>query len=232
MNALLSVWPICPRPHADESLHSWFERIGYEYAMSPALLLGAVEQGAFGNRAPGKTPPAQRLLDPTVGARLAILSQLSETEIAALWPRRSAWELNDLSFSTFCPYCCLGDLADNRTPYGRRAWQESWCTVCTIHGTALMSRDIAHAPSNRSSWSHAKLKSDGQYLAANRYRDLKVPSQPAVRSAILGCLIEIERTVGAAISEMAPNPWIWGETDRAGIFDDSERPYDVGAVSL
>ena len=44
MNAASSVWPLCPRPQADESLPSWFERVGYEYAMSPALLLGAVEQ--------------------------------------------------------------------------------------------------------------------------------------------------------------------------------------------
>lgn len=211
MNAIRKVWPICPRPQPDESLHSWFERIGYGYAMSPALLLGVVEQEAFGDRPVGGTPPARRLLDPSVGDRLAVLGQLSDSEITCLWPRRSGWELHDQSFSTICPHCCLGDLANNCTPYGRRDWQESWCTVCTLHGTPLMLRSIARAPRNRSSWSHATLKRDGQYLAANRYRDLKVPLQPAVRSTVLGCLLELERATAAAISGVAPNSCVWGK---------------------
>jgi hypothetical protein len=109
-----------------------------------------------------------------------------------------------------CTHCCLSDLANNRTPYGRRDWQESWCTICTSHGTALMLRSIAHAHRNRSSWSHATLKRDGQYLAANRYRDLKVPLQPAVRSTVLGCPWELERATAAAIAGVAPNSWVWG----------------------
>jgi hypothetical protein len=118
--------------------------------------------------------------------------------------------LHDLTFSTFCPHCCLGDLGSNRTPYGRQAWQQSWCTVCLSHGTALMARNVSHAPRNRSSWSRAQLRSEGQFVASNRYRDLKVPSQPEVRSTVLGCLLEIERATAAAISGIAPKPRSWG----------------------
>jgi TniQ protein len=174
------------------------------------LLLGAVEREAFGGRAVGSAIPATRLLDPIVADHLAVLGQLSDPEITGLWPARSDWELHDLTFSTFCPHCCLGDLGSNRTPYGRQAWQQSWCTVCLSHGTALMARNVSHAPRNRSSWSRAQLRSEGQFVAANRYRDLKVPSQPEVRSTVLGCLLEIERATAAAISGIAPKPCSWG----------------------
>ena len=69
--------------------------------------------------------------------------------------------------------------------------REQKCTVCKTHGTALTLGNFAHAPTNRSSWSHAGLKSHREFLAANRYRDLKVPSQPAVRSTILGSLQDV-----------------------------------------
>jgi len=210
MNSVPQAWPVCPRPQHDESLPSWFERVGYEYAMSPALLLGAVEHGTFGKTKIGPTPPAARLCDPSVADHLAVLGQLSDTERAGLWSPHSGWELNDRSFCAFCSYCCLADLTNGQSPYGRRVWQESWCTVCKTHGTALTLRNLAHAPTNRSCWSHAALKSHGEFLAANRYRDLKVPSQPAVRSIILGSLMEIEQTTAAAITGIAPNAFQWG----------------------
>jgi hypothetical protein len=47
-------------------------------------------------------------------------------------------------------------------------------------------------------------------LAANRYRDLKVPSQPTVRVVMLGSLLEIEQTTAAAIAGNAPNAFQWG----------------------
>lgn len=212
MNAVprVGVWPLCPRPQQDESLPSWFERVGYEYAMSPAMLLGAVKQAALGKAKFERTPPAARLGNPLLADHLAVLGQLSDAERSGLWSPPSDWELNDRSFRTFCSHCCLDDLANGRSPYGRRLWQQAWCTVCKIHGTALTLRNLGHAANDRACWSHAKLKSHTEFLAANRYRDLKVPSQPAVRSIILGSLMEIEETTAAAIAGKAPNAFQWG----------------------
>jgi hypothetical protein len=210
MNAVSGVWPLCPRPQHDESLPSWFERVGYEYAMSPAMLLGAVEQVTFGKAKVERTPPAARLGNPLLADHLAALGQLSDAERSGLWSPPSDWELNDRSFCTFCSHCCLDDLANGRSPYGRRMWQQSWCTVCKIHGTALTLRSLGHERTDHRSLSHARLKSHTEFLAANRYRDLKVPSQPAVRSLILGSLMEIEQTTAAAIAGKAPNAFQWG----------------------
>ena len=223
MNAASSVWPLCPRPQADESLPSWFERVGYEYAMSPALLLGAVEQTTRTKRKVDQLLPASQLYESSVANRLTVLGRLSDAERAALWSPPSRWELHDLSFCTYCPYCCTADLAEGRSPYGRRVWQQAWCTVCKVHGSALTVRNLAHVPSNRSCWSHAALKVHREFLAANRYRDLKVRSQPAVRSNLLGCLVEIEQTAAAAIAGTAPNPLLWGALTAASfltILDD------------
>src|SRR5882757_1238776 len=120
MNTVPRVWPLCPRPQHDESLPSWFERVGYEYAMSSALLLGAVAHGTFDKTKIARTPSASRLTDPAIADHLTVLGQLSDTERAGLWSPPTDWELNEPSFCIFCPYCCLADLADGRSPYGRR----------------------------------------------------------------------------------------------------------------
>ena len=223
MNTAPNIWPLCPRPQADESLPSWFERVGYEYAMSPALLLGAVEQATRSKAQFEQSLPASRLYDASVADRLTALANLSDSERDALWSSQSEWELNDRSFCTYCAHCCIADLAEGRTPHGRRVWQQAWCTVCTVHGTALTVRSLARLPNNRSWWSHAALKSQREFLAPNRYRDLKVRSQPAVRCTMLGCLVEIEKTAAAAIAGTAPNPLLWGTLTAASflmILDD------------
>jgi hypothetical protein len=205
------VWPVCPRPESDESLPSWFERVSHEYTMSPMLLLGVIERETSSNTVTESASEADRLLDRAVADRLAVLGQLSKSEINAFWPPPTDWELHDRRFCVYCPYCCLDDLAHHRTPYGRRCWQQSWCTICQAHGTALVTRKQSHVYSNRSRWSHADLKSDREFLASVRYRDLKVASEPAVRSTLLACLLHFERTTTAAISGVAPDAWSWGK---------------------
>ena len=211
MNEAARVWPICPRPEVDESLPSWFERVCHEYQMSPPVLLGVLEREACGKTAIEGTRGADRLLDPAVAERIAVLGQLSVAEINAFWPPATQWELKDGGFCSYCPYCCLEDLAHQRSPYGRRCWQQSWCTICRAHGTALVVRAQMHTYSHRSLWSHAKLKSDREFLAPNRYRDLKTASEPAVRSTVLACLLHLEKTTAAAIAGVAPDPWSWGK---------------------
>jgi len=49
-----------------------------------------------------------------------------------------------------------------------------------------------------------------QFLAANRYRDLKVASESAMRRVMLGSLLEIERAVADALTGIAPNRLVWG----------------------
>jgi len=185
--------------------------------MSPALLLGAVEQARAAKEKIGQSLPAARLYEPSVAERLTALANLSDAERGALWSSPSEWELDDRSFCTYCAHCCIADLASGRSPYGRRIWQQAWCTVCKVHGGALTVRSLAHLPNNRSCWSHAALKLQRELLAPNRYRDLKVRSQPAVRSSILGCLVEIEKTAAAAISGTAPNPLFWGTLTAAAF---------------
>ena len=155
MNKCAHVWPVCPRPESDESLPSWFERVCHEYAMSPPLLLGVLEREAYAKTATPGTRDADRLHDSAVADRIAVLGQLSNSEINALWPPPTRWELQDRGFCSYCPYCCLDDLGHHRTPYGRRCWQQSWCTICNAHGAALVVRKQTHVSSNRSLWSHA-----------------------------------------------------------------------------
>jgi uncharacterized coiled-coil protein SlyX len=179
----------------------------FEPLMSPPLLLGVLEREASAKTATPGTRNADRLHDSAVADRIAVLGQLSNSEINALWPPPTRWELQDRGFCSYCPYCCLDDLGHHRTPYGRRCWQQSWCTICNAHGAALVVRKQTHVSSNRSLWSHAKLKSDREFLAPDRYRDLKVAREPMVRSTLLGCLLHLERTTAAALSGIAPDAW-------------------------
>ena len=204
-------WPICPRPQHDESVPSWFERVGHEYTMSRAVLLAAVEREIAGTMPASAVLPADRLLERPFTEKLAALGQLTDPEKSCLWPPPSDWELKDQAFGVYCPHCCLNDLANNRTPYGRQYWLQSWCTICKAHGSALVIRKQTHIDSNRSPWSHTDLKHDREFLASNRYRDLKVPSHPELRSTLLGCLLYIERTTAAAISGVLPDAWSWGK---------------------
>jgi len=215
MNA--HAWPVCPRPQTDESLPSWFERVSHEYTMSPASLLGVIERAESGQAVTADIPDADRLLNKAIGDRLAELGQLSASEINALWPPKTGWELHDRGFSVYCPYCCLNDFTHGRTPYGRRCWQQSWCSICQVHSIALVHRNQIHGSSIRSRWLHAKLKRDRASLSTVRYHGLKVTREPLLRSSMLSCLMQLERTVAAAVSGTAPNPWIWG-TLSAGEF--------------
>jgi hypothetical protein len=152
----------------------------------------------------------QRLDESRFVDRLVLLSGLSLLECTALWPPVNAWELREFRFRAYCPLCCLEDIRAGRTPYGRQAWLQSWCTVCTVHRYPL----VAHAPRASSGYatkcSAGALKQDLQYLAANRYRDLKVASECEMRRVMLGSLQEIERAVADALAGIAPNCLLWG----------------------
>ncbi len=210
MNGTPNAWPLCPRPHADESVISWFERVAHEYAMSPALLLGVVKQNEP-SRSIHDTPLARQLYDSAIADRLTLLAQLTGSERSGLWPALTDWELKTLAYCAFCPYCCMDDLRDRRTPYGRHCWQQSWYTVCRAHGIALVVRNLAQVPAHRSYWSTVQLRSVADYAHADQYRSYALISEPAVRANILACLVEIERSTAEALSGVTPNLFLWGK---------------------
>jgi hypothetical protein len=207
---MLREWPICPRPEHDESLPSWIERIGREYGMSAAALVNSIDAPS-GPRARWPAPPTlQRLYESRFVDRLVLLSRLSPLTCTALWPPMTGWELREFTFRAYCPLCCLKDIRAGRTPYGRQCWQQSWWTVCALHRYPLVA-DKPRAPSGyETTWSAAELRQDMQFLAANRYRDLKVASESEIRRVMLGSLLEIERALADALAGITPNRLVWG----------------------
>jgi len=203
------VWPVCPRPQPEESLLSWFERIGREYDLSAAKLLASVGRGRAPVPKSNARSQLQHLHEQRFREELAVMARLPEPHEGALTQRLNGWELETFASRVYCPHCLLQDLKLNRPAYGRQVWQQAWYTLCAPHGTALRVRHGCPSILHRD-WSRTQLVEDADLVAANQYRTLKVAREPELRCALLGCLLEIERAVGAAISGVAPNPLLWG----------------------
>lgn len=204
----LQPWPVCPRPQPDESLPSWFERVGAEYRMTPNALLSSFDPSDGPVAARLARDTAARLQAPHIRNKIAVLSHLPDTACSTLWPSATDWELIDGAFRAYCPHCCLGDLREQRTPYGRRGWQQSWCTLCQYHGMALVLRNL-HRRRFGTEWSAETLRTEARYLAPDRYRTLKVTRASNLRCLILGSLVEIERAIFNALAGLSPNPLCW-----------------------
>lgn len=132
MSTVLAPWPVCPPPHEDESLHSWFERVAAFYGLTAHRMLNSVSRGL---------PKPKRWSDAfkvgialagnrKVARRLIALGGLSPSTFSSLRPARTGWELPRQEFRTYCPRCCLEDLHRGEMPYGRLVWQQAWYTVC------------------------------------------------------------------------------------------------------
>lgn len=103
--------PVCPPPHGDESLHSWFERVAAYYGLSPHRMLSTVARGLPKPRdwsdafKVGIALAANR----KVARRLIALSGLSpsavENALAGVRPRRRDWRSYAmvLKYSHLCP---------------------------------------------------------------------------------------------------------------------------------
>jgi hypothetical protein len=181
--------------------------------MTPAGLLSSIDRMDRGRLTSRKNPSNDlgELKEPTVREQLTMLAQLPDSARDGLWPELTGWELTDGAFRVYCPHCCLQDLQSGRTPYGRRCWQQSWCTVCQRHGVALVLRRPARQVTEcADGWSIQGLKSETIYLAPDRYRQLKVKREPELRRFILGSLLEIERAVSRALLGVHPNSLLWG----------------------
>lgn len=211
---MLHPWPVCPRPLKDESLHSWFERVAVHYKLPDHRLLHAVSRGLPTPQTFGDVfKVGERLRrDPQVAQRIVDVGQLRRTTQSRLWPPLTGWELQRHEFMTYCPQCCLDDMAHGHSPYGRLLWQQAWCTVCDVHRLPLLLR----RPRARAYhvWSPRELGADIDRAAATCYRDLKhVPREPWVRYAIVAALIEIQHAVTGAIAGIRPPGQQWGDLD-------------------
>lgn len=202
-------WPVCPRPQADESLLSWFERVGHEYNMSATVLLSSMDSHRADRSQWCARLQLERLHEQGFRERLAAMARLLHHAGEALRQPLDGWELETFASRVYCPFCLLQDLKSIRPVYGRRVWQQSWCTVCESHGVALKIRHGCRSILHHT-WSRAELIEDADTLAADRYRAIKVSREPRLRYALLGCLLELERAVEAACAGVAPNPLIWG----------------------
>jgi hypothetical protein len=178
--------------------------------MSAAALVNSIDAPSG---PPSRWPAPQtrqRLYESRFVDRLIILSRLSPLARTALWPPMTGWELRDFTFRAYCPLCCLEDIRAGRTPYGRQCWLQSWCTVCAVHRYPLVTHKPRASSGYEATWSTDELRQDMQFLAANRYRGLKVTSESEVRCVMLGSLLEIERAVAKALAGITPNRLLWG----------------------
>jgi hypothetical protein len=204
-------WPICPPPELDESLMSWIERTGREYGMTEMALWRDLEPEDRVAE-PSLAPPSPRQLDDLrFIERVTERSRLPPTSARNLWPEATGWELRDTRFRVYCPLCSLADIRAGREPYGRRCWQQSWYTVCTVHGCPLLLRTHATADRYESPWSAEELHWRIGLLAPHRYRTITRTRDLSFRVRLLGSLIEIERALSEAIAGIRPNRLLWGD---------------------
>jgi hypothetical protein len=179
--------------------------------MSASSLVNSIDAPPSGPRTGWPAPPTlARLYESRLVDRLVLLSGLSPLACKTLWPPMNGWELREFTFRAYCPLCCLEDIRAARTPYGRQCWLQSWCTVCAIHRYPLVAHKPRASSGYKTTWSAAELRQDMQFLAANRYRDLKVASESEARRVMLGSLLEIERVIADALAGITPNCLVWG----------------------
>jgi len=206
VSATLAPWPLCPPPHADESLHSWFERVAACYGLSANRMLSSVSRGL---------PKPEHWSDAfkvgialasnrKVAHRLVVLGRLSPSTFSSLQPRRTGWELPRHEFRTYCPRCCLEDLARGDTPYGRLVWQQAWYTVCRVHRIPLLPRRTAV----NASWRRHQLQQDSILAAALGYQHAKHPQRE--RCYIQYALLELQEAVHNALAGVRPRRRQWG----------------------
>jgi TniQ len=138
---------------------------------------------------------------------VARLGGLPATTQARLWPPLTGWELKRHEFVAFCPRCCIGDLSKDRTPYGRRLWQQAYCTVCTVHHLPLLLRRRVQLER----WTRWQLDKDVSAAYANSYGHFTGPKrEPWVHYYFIYALIELQRAAARAVSGIRPPRRQWG----------------------
>jgi len=209
MTVVRPQWPVSPPPAEDESLHSWFERVGARYGLSPRRMLEAAIKPM--DRSPVSINSiavgASLRADRSIAKRLVRLGGLSATTQARLWPSLTGWELKHHEFVAFCPRCCREDLSQDRIPYGRRLWQQAYCTVCTVHHLPLLLRPRVQVQR----WTLQQIDKDVSAAYSNSYGHFKGPKrEPWVHYYLIYALIEVQRAAAGAIGGIRPPRRQWG----------------------
>jgi TniQ len=209
MTVVRPEWPISPPPAEDESLHSWFERVGARYGLSPRRMLEAaikplrISPVAINSISVGGCLRGDR----SIAKRVARLGGLPATTQAQLWPPLTGWELSHHEFVAFCPSCCREDLSQDRIPYGRRLWQQAYCTVCTVHHLPLLRRRRVQVER----WTLQQVDKDVSAAYANSYGHFKGPKrEPWVHYYLIYALIELQRAAARAVRGIRPPRRQWG----------------------
>jgi TniQ protein len=145
--------------------------------------------------------------DRLIAKRVARLGGLHATTQARLWPPLTGWELKRHEFVAFCPRCCIEDLSQDRTPYGRRLWQQAYCTVCTVHHLPLLLRRRVQLER----WTRWQLDKDVSAAYANSYCHFTgAKREPWVHYYFIYALTELQRAAARAVSGIRPPRRQWG----------------------
>ncbi|MBL0729441.1 TniQ family protein [Piscinibacter sp. HJYY11] len=156
----LSLWPIRPRPLPDELLSSWMVRLAHANGKKVQRFY----RHWFGRDSlPLWNRDIDRLAPPELSQELARrtgvpLELLEETALRSLVGAVFT-ELATGGLTTWLTtlgvfhrqrrrgglMCCTTCLADDETPYFRKAWRMSWVTGCTRHRTMLIDRCLCGA---------------------------------------------------------------------------------------
>jgi hypothetical protein len=205
MTTAVVPWPVCPSPHEDESLHSWFERVSAFYSLPAHRMLSSVSRGLPMRRPWSDCFKVGMTLagSPEVAQRLIALSGLCSSKFYSLQPAHTGWELGRHEFRTYCARCCRDDLRRGETPYGRLAWQQSWYTVCPVHQLPLLLRGPTPA-----AWTIQKLEQDATRASALGFQHAKQPQRE--RYYIQYALLEFQDTIEKALTGVRPPRRQWG----------------------
>ena len=197
-------WPICPLPREDESLISWFTRVGRQYGMSPSKLLAAVERR--------RVQPDIHHVEATLRRfdvinSVADLGQLPVWARVRLWRRPTHWELPEPPLGGVCPQCWVEDIDQQIEPYGRQRWQQAWYTICHVHREPLMRSSLVEQAMLR-----AASSSRQQRVALRAVVCRLGHSRVCGRFGreVIGALLGIQRAAEKALIAVAPDQTVWG----------------------
>jgi len=204
----VTTWPITPQPRRDESLMSWFTRVGRQYAVTPCELLDAVEhtRAKCGERTIEAT--LRRLRYRPTTDRIAQLARLPVLARERLWRRPTLWELRKQPLRIVCPQCWLDDIDAQTEPYGRQCWQQAWCTICEVHSLPLVRSRLAQEALLRSTPSADRGLVELRVVMSRLRESACYFGQSARR--IVDALLEIQCTARNASLGAAPEPAVWG----------------------
>lgn len=150
--AAFNLWPIRPRPIADESFSSWFCRTAWQNGLNPADLYRITLPGARMHRIDLDRFACDELIE-TLAQHTGInaddlrhrtfhawggrLIEDSAANIKLRWLSPAGTDRTRKSFGQqVCPDC----LREQTTPYLKRHWRLAFVTSCTRHHRLLIDR--------------------------------------------------------------------------------------------